>query len=189
MGTSAAALAATMGAAAVVTSHSEFDAAFWPLFLAAFRAAHRILGDRHAAEDVAADAVARAHVHWRRIGGKHYREAWVVRVATNRALDVCRRNPPAVPAAAPAAFDDDAAMRLSLFGALHGLPRRQREAVVLRFLVGLSVADVADVLAIGPGSVRTHLKRGLRRLRDQLGEDVGIDGIDGIDIDPESELP
>jgi|SRR5688500_13592482 len=172
MGTSAAGLAAATGVVALAASTTEFDAAFWPLFLSAFRAAHRILGDRHAAEDVAADAVARAHVHWRRIGAKPYRKAWVVRVATNRALDLCRRTDLPADAATSAAFEDGTATRLSLVQALHGLPRRQREVVVLRFLVGLPVVDVAAVLGIGAGSVRTHLERGLRALRSQLGDDI-----------------
>jgi|SRR5687768_13881724 len=174
MGTGAAAMVATTGVFAVATSTtSEFDAAFWPLFLAAFRAAHRILGDRHAAEDVAADAVARAHVHWRRIGSKPYCTAWVVRVATNRALDAARRGATPLSPASSNSFEEGAATRLSLVHALHRLPRRQREVVVLRFLVGLPVGDVAGVLGIGPGSVRTHLERGLRRLRDDLGDDIG----------------
>ena|SRR5687767_4410967 len=175
MVTSAAHLVAT-AERAKAASESDFDAAFWPLFLTAFRAAHRIVGDRHAAEDIAADALARAHVHWRRIAGRPYRDAWVVRVATNRALDLHRRGrlPMATPSSA--AFDEGVAVRVSLVQALHELPRRQREVVVLRFLVGLPVTDVACVLGIGPGSVRTHLERGLRGLRVHLGADFADGG-------------
>jgi DNA-directed RNA polymerase specialized sigma24 family protein len=173
MVTSAAHLVAATGERAKAASDTEFDAAFWPLFLTAFRAAHRILGDRHAAEDVAADALARAHVHWRRIAGRPYRDAWVVRVATNRALDLHRRGRLSVSMPPSVGFDEGVAVRVSLLQALHELPRRQREVVVLRFLVGLPVGDVAAVLGIGPGSVRTHLERGLRSLRAHLGDDYG----------------
>ena len=170
MATNAAWLAAA-GTATSVAMAADFDALFWPLFLIAFRAAHRILGDRHAAEDVAADALAQAHVHWSKIGSAAYREAWVVRVASNRALDVCRRGVVEPSAEATTRFEDGAAVRLSLVRALQTLPRRQRDVVVLRFLVGLPAPDVAAVLGIGVGSVRTHLDRGLRRLRDHLGPD------------------
>lgn len=151
----------------------DYEAAFWPLFLVAFRAAHRILGDRHAAEDVAADALTEAHLHWNRIAALSYRDAWVVRVATNRALDVLRRNPEPTTAPATAHFEDGTAVRLSLVRELRQLPRRQREVVVLRFLVGLPPADVAAVLGIGTASAHTHLARGMRRLRARLGADLG----------------
>lgn len=157
---------------AVAGAVDDFDAAFWPLFLVAFRAAHRILGDRHAAEDVAADALAEAHLHWRRLAGLSYREAWVVRVATNRALDVVRRSPAPPADVASHHFEDGVAVRVSLVRELRSLPRRQREVVVLRFLVGLPLADVAAVLGIGTASAHTHLARGMRSLRDRLGVDL-----------------
>jgi RNA polymerase sigma factor (sigma-70 family) len=170
MATSAARLLTAEAALMAVSAVEDYEAAFWPLFLVAFRAAHRILGDRHAADDAAAEALTEAHLHWGRIAGLSYRDAWVVRVATNRALDVLRRSPE--PAAEPSAaqFEDRSAVRLSLVRELRRLPRRQREVVVLRFLVGLPPADVAGVLGIGPASVHTHLARGMRRLRDRLGE-------------------
>lgn len=151
----------------------DYEAAFWPLFLAAFRAAHRILGDRHAAEDAAADALTAAHLDWRRIATLPYRDAWVVRVATNRALDMARRGPEPLGEARVVRFEDGMANRMSLVEALRDLPRRQREVVVLRMLVGLSLEDVASVLGIGTASVRTHLGRGMRALRRRLrtGED------------------
>lgn len=150
----------------------DYETAFWPLFLVAFRAAQRILGDRHAAEDAAAEALTEAHLHWKRISNLAYRDAWVVRVATNRALDVVRRNPEPTTGTESTHFEEGAAVRLSLARELRLLPRRQREVVVLRFLVGLPLADVAAVLGIGPASAHTHLSRGLKRLRARLGRDL-----------------
>lgn len=147
---------------------ADYEAAFWPLFRAAFRAAHRILGDRHAAEDVAADALTAAHLQWRRIATLPYRDAWVVRVATNRALDVARRRRQPADEAGEVRFEDGMANRMALVAALRALPRRQREVVVLRMLVGLPPDDVASVLGIGTASVRTHLGRGMRALRKHL---------------------
>jgi RNA polymerase sigma factor (sigma-70 family) len=146
----------------------DFDEAFWPLFLAAYRVAFRILRNREAAEDVAAETMARAHVHWPRIVPN--RTAWVVRVATNRALDVIRRGPAPVDVPGVRGFEDEAALRLAMATVLSGLPRRQREVVVLRFLVGLAPADVAAALGIGQGSMRRYLDRALRRLRERLGD-------------------
>lgn len=149
-----------------------YEEAFWPLFLLAFRVAKRILGDRHAAEDVAAEALTEAHLHWRRLAGMSFQQAWIVRVATNRALDILRRNPDPAPTPAAAQFEEGTAIRLSLVRELRRLPRRQREVVVLRFLVGLPLADTAAVLGIGTASAHTHLARAMRRLRDRLGVDI-----------------
>src|SRR5439155_16629214 len=66
-----------------------FDDAFPALFRHAFLVSVRILGDRGDAEDVAIEATARAHLHWRRIGGAPY--AWLTRVSANLAIDELRR--------------------------------------------------------------------------------------------------
>lgn len=148
----------------------DFDGAFWPLFLAAYRVALRILGDRDAAEDVAAETLARTHVHWGRLNDAPHRTAWVVRVATNQALDVVRRAPAPLVAVDGRGFEEAAALRLALKSVLSALPRRQREVLVLHFLVGLPPADVAAALGIGQGTVRRYLDRGLRRLRERMGD-------------------
>lgn len=148
----------------------DFDDAFPGLFLLAFRAAHRILRDVAAAEDVAADVLARVHDRWGRLGGAGHRDAWVVRVATNRALDVVRRGPAPALVAAHRSFEDEVAGRLALSSALRRLSRRQQEAIAMRFLLGLAEHEVAAVLGIAEGSVRRHIDRGLRRLRAGMEE-------------------
>ena len=68
-------------------------------------------------------------------------------------------------------LEDTTTLRLALAEALRKLPRRQREAVALRFLSDLSEADTAEALGISAGSVKTHVHRGLATLRDELGDD------------------
>ena len=58
--------------------------------------------------------------------------------------------------------------------ALRRLPERQREVVVLRHLADLPEVDVAASLGISVGSVKTHLSRGVARLRSELVE-VGVE--------------
>jgi RNA polymerase sigma factor (sigma-70 family) len=60
--------------------------------------------------------------------------------------------------------------RTRLLAQLHGLPRRQREVLVLRYWAELSERDIAHALNIGTGSVKTHAVRGLRTLRQQMEE-------------------
>lgn len=53
------------------------------------------------------------------------------------------------------------------------LPPEQAEVILLRVLVGLSVADVAEITGRSPGAVRVAAHRGLRRLREMVGSRGG----------------
>ncbi|MCY0541583.1 hypothetical protein OVW21_26515, partial [Klebsiella pneumoniae] len=65
---------------------ADFREVFESLFVAGYQVAIRILGDAAEAEDIAAEAAARAHDRWRRVGGMPSPTGWVVRVATNLAI-------------------------------------------------------------------------------------------------------
>jgi RNA polymerase sigma factor (sigma-70 family) len=163
----------------------SFSAAFDHLFLRCGRVAYRLLGDRWAAEDVAGEALARAYAHWPKINELPYRDAWVLRVATNLAIDKARRRArhTAVPdesidlhlsdSDADAAVAQLTVLRFTLVAALAKLPRRQREIVVLRHMTGLSEVEVAAATGLALGTVKTHLRRGLMGLRRALGDETG----------------
>jgi RNA polymerase sigma factor (sigma-70 family) len=146
-----------------------FEASFRELYPRAFGLAYRMLGHRAAAEDVAAEAMAKALVRWDRLDPERV-AGWVLKVTANGAIDVLRRKGRTL---VPGVVDleDSTTLRLALAEALRKLPRRQREAVALRFLSDLSEADTARALGISAGSVKTHVHRGLATLRDELGED------------------
>src|SRR5438445_13642888 len=114
----------------------EFEAVYTELFPRAATLAYRLLGNRTAAEDVAAEALARAYARWSKISKLAYRDAWVLRVATNLAIDATRRRVPEVHAQEPLDSTEAAIVRLALVNALRSLPRRQRQAVALRYLSG-----------------------------------------------------
>ena len=158
----------------------EFAAAYPALFSRAMRLAYRMTQDRTLAEDVAAEALARAYSRWSSVQRMEQPEAWVMRVAVNIVIDdsrkskLLRRWMPTLGAdrdLAPS-FDDDVAIRNALVAALATLPKRQREAIALRYLAGLDEDDISRSLQISPSSVRTHVQRGLAALRDRLGPAV-----------------
>jgi RNA polymerase sigma factor (sigma-70 family) len=74
--------------------------------------------------------------------------------------------PPDTPGPDEAAAAD---LRVSVAGAVAGLPRRLREAVVLRFYAGLREAEMAAVLGVPSGTVKSRLARARRHLAGELG--------------------
>ncbi len=157
---------------------AQFEAAFDGLFISSRRLARRLLGDSAAAEDAAAESLARTYARWSQVADLPHRDAWVLRVTTNVALDMLRRRKPAPVPRLDDQFEDVTAQRMTLAAALRELPRRQREVIVLRFLAGLKEPEIAAALGIGGGTVKTHLSRALGRLKttltDSLGEDASL---------------
>lgn len=142
----------------------RFEDRYRELYVVAFRAALKVLGDREAARDVAAETMARAYSRWARIGG--YGAAWVTRVAVNLALDAVRRR--RLPVLEPRVSAEPSLDRMILAAELARLPRRQREALVLRFLFDLDERTTAELLGVTVGTLKTHVSRGLARVRNQL---------------------
>jgi RNA polymerase sigma-70 factor (ECF subfamily) len=80
-----------------------------------------------------------------------------------------------MPALAVAADpSEETTLRLALVEALAHLPRRQREAVALRYLADLSIDEVARTLGVSAGTVKQSVHRALRTLRDRVGPDLAI---------------
>lgn len=142
------------------------------------RLAGLLLHDRGASEEVVQDAFVQLHLRWRRLRDPDKATAWLRSAVLNgarsrlRHLDVRRRHRP--PAARSQESAEDTVVsrstREQLALALRTLPARQREAVVLRYYLELSEAQMAEAMGVSTGSVKTHLHRGLATLNAQLGE-------------------
>ncbi len=122
-----------------------------------------LLGDRGEAEDIAQEAFARALRRWPRIRSYDAPDAWVRRVALRLVVDSRRRLARTLRLATSAGperraqHDPDLAGRQALRTALLKLPYRQREAIVLHYLAGLPVAQIAADLRLPPSTVKTRL--------------------------------
>ncbi|MDE3027419.1 MAG: RNA polymerase sigma factor [Paracoccaceae bacterium] len=142
------------------------------------RLAARLLGDRTEAEDVTQEAMLRLWriaPEWRQ--GEAQVSTWLYRVATNLCTDRLRRKRPIALEAAPEIEDGraevvdgmiDADRAQALEMALAQLPERQRQAVVLRHLEGLSNPEIAQVMEIGVEAVESLTARGKRTLANLL---------------------
>lgn len=126
-------------------------------------------GSRDAGEELAQEAFVRACQHWEKVRAMDAPGAWVHRVGMNlaisrgRKLRTERRPHRQVRADAPEASTESD--RVDLREALLALDSDERAVVVLRFYGDLSVAQVAEVLAIPEGTVKTRTRAGLAALR------------------------
>jgi RNA polymerase sigma factor (sigma-70 family) len=153
--------------------------------------AARMLSDRTEAEDVAQEAMLRL---WRMAPDWQQGEArvatWLYRVASNLCLDRLRRSRPrglgdvaepedTTPGVVARMIEADRV--LALDAALAALPDRQRQAVVLRHIEGLSNPEIAAVMDIGVEAVESLVARGKKGLAALLSgrrAELGYEGGD-----------
>jgi RNA polymerase sigma-70 factor (sigma-E family) len=140
-----------------------------------FRTALLLAGqDEAAAEDLLQLALERAYRHWGRVCRSGEPERYVRRILANASNDRWRRairrpeRPLRPEDAGPVAEDqaDTIAERDFLMRTLAALPPRQRTVLVLRYFNDLPEAEIADALGCSVGTVKSHVSRGLARLRD-----------------------
>jgi RNA polymerase sigma-70 factor (ECF subfamily) len=138
--------------------------------------ARRLVGGTSNAEDLVAEAFARAYARWPKVRSHPNPEAWLLRVVGNLAVDQVRHDARRPELRADAARRDpsaeDAALRIDLADAIGRLSSRQQEVVVMRYLIDLTEEDVAASLGMSTGSVKTHLHRATTKLRDQLDDEL-----------------
>ena len=157
--------------------------------------ATRLLADRAEAEDVAQEAMLRlwrVAPDWRT--GEAQVTTWLYRVVTNLVTDRQRArqrrqattldDAPEVADDAPAAVAQliEADRMAALDRALDGLPDRQRQALVMRHIEGMSNPEIAEIMQIGVEAVESLTARAKRALASALGgqrEELGYADVEG----------
>jgi RNA polymerase sigma-70 factor (ECF subfamily) len=143
----------------------DFEAVFREHADGVFRTLYAFTAGRRAlAEEATAEAFARAIAHAETIRDP---VAWIYRAAFRIALDELRRERRDV--REPEGRADDAAGLGALVHALRELSPNQRAAVVLRYEADLPVQEIARRMGTSAATVRVHLHRGRKRLRELLG--------------------
>lgn len=149
----------------------------------------RITGNDDDGADAAQDALIAIARGIARFDGQSRFSTWAYRVAVNTSLDELRRRKrrpvptdleaPEAPEVAARSTDETAglAQRLDIDAALLRLAPEFRAAVVLRDLCGLDYAEIAEVLDIPPGTVRSRIARGRGALADDLAGNPSTDPV------------
>lgn len=134
-----------------------------------------LCGDPHVAEELVQEALTRLYARWRRVSAGNpaaYARRALINIHTDRwrrrRREVLTDAVPDVGGASRPGHRDDLA--IDLVRALQGLPKRERECVVLRHYLDLSEKDVALTLGVSLGTVKSSTSRGLTALRVALTE-------------------
>ena len=117
-------------------------------------------------QDATAEALAFAWEHWDRVTASANPIGYVFAAGRNWARDRTRRRTPRLPAIRTTEIPW---VEPGLPGALERLSGRQREVVMLVHCFEWTLAEVAEVLGMSKGSVQVHERRGMARLRRDLG--------------------
>lgn len=157
-------------------TEAEFTAFVGARSTALLRLAHLLAGDRQHGEDLLQQALTKVYLNWRRIRDPQAAEAYAQRVLVTTAASWRRRRwhgehpsdvlPEQLRADETAEVDE----RLRVWRAIAALPARQRAVVVLRYYEDMSETQIAGLLGVAPGTVKSQASRALATLKARLGE-------------------
>lgn len=140
------------------------EALFRAEYVGMVRLAYTLVGNTAEAEELVQDSFAEVHRHFDDIRrpGAYLRQTVVMRCRSLlRRRRVMQSHPPEVPEDLPGPAGE-------FWDVLHQLTEDQRLAVVLRYYGGYRAAEIAEIVGIPAGTVRSHVKRGLATLRKEL---------------------
>ena len=137
------------------------------------RLAVLLVRDEPTAEEVVQECFIAMHDGWHRLGNEEKALSYLKQAVVNRSRSVLRHRSvidrdtpqpaPDIPSAEQGAIS--LLERSALITALRGLPDRQRQALVLRYYADLSEAQIAEMMGISKGAVKSHTARGMTSLR------------------------
>jgi len=145
----------------------------------AYNVAYGFVRNHESARDVMQDALVRAYQALPTFRGDAEFGTWLHRIVMNLSLNHLRaRNSRSrhevriddvqEPGTTQDAEHESRFLRSHIERALHELPTLQRSVVILRHVEGLSTRQVSGILQCSEGTVKTHLHRGLKKLRERL---------------------
>ncbi len=153
----------------------EFDAFMRASWSSLFRTAVLMTGDVHLAEDILQNAMGQVYKSWHRVSRVQHPRSYARAILANEVSTWWRRRSSSeLPVASwpetvtGPGVDDQVADADLMWRALATLSVRQRAVVVLRYYEDLSGAEIASVLGISEGAVKSHAHRALGALETAL---------------------
>jgi RNA polymerase sigma factor (sigma-70 family) len=150
----------------VEVAATTFEDLFRSRYEPMVRVAFLLVGSRAEAEDVVQDAFARIELRWARLDNP---EGYLHRCVVNRSHDMLRRR--RLEQRFRLLHRDDRTSELEadeLGDAIASLAPKRRAAVVLRYYAGLPEREIAEILRVRPGTVKSMLHRALAQLREVI---------------------
>ena len=145
------------------------------------RLAYVILGDASLAEEITMEAFAKALSRWQLVSRADHPHAYLRQIVVNLCRSKIRRK--IVERKFGGLFEREAGeatktdveehgVNIDVWNAVRRLPERQRTCIVLRYLEDLSEPDIAAILNVPVGTVKSQLSRGRKKLAASLGVDL-----------------
>jgi RNA polymerase sigma-70 factor (ECF subfamily) len=144
-----------------------------------FSIALHFVRDRQAAEELAQDVFMHLFAHLSELKSPDHITFWLRRVTSHRCIDYARRRKWSfvhlddVPELRAAGTVRDPLLTRRLAELVGGLPPKPRLVVILRYQEDLTPTEIAEVLAMPVGTVKSHLHRSLAVLREKVGRVMG----------------
>lgn len=152
---------------------SGFDSFYRREFPRMVAVAASLCGGRELGAELAQEALLRAYRDWMRVSALERPGAWVRRVTVNLAIDAHRRR---IGEQTALAREDTQVANVDLYGVddrfwtfVRALPERQRSVTALRFVDDMSLEDIAVVLEVSVGTVKSTLFAARSSLAASLG--------------------
>lgn len=155
----------------------QFDAFYRSEYRGVLAIMAGLVRNRAVAEELTQDAFLRAHSRWSTVSSHPNPEAWIRRVAINLSMSWLRRRraearsllrlkPQALLVELPESSAD-------WWAAVRALPMRQAQCVLLHYVEDMAVKDIAGVLVLAEGTVKTHLFLARKALAESLNLEDG----------------
>lgn len=168
----------------VMTREKLFEDAVTRHGATVLRVCRAVLGSGADADDAWSETFLALLSVWPNMAEDTNVEAWLVRVAQRKSVDVTRsQSRQAIPTGTlperPSRLGNPSSDGVALWQAVAALPNRQRLAVAYHYLGGLPHAETAELIGGSPAAVRRAAADGIKRLREHYREQQTPEGVHG----------
>jgi RNA polymerase sigma-70 factor, ECF subfamily len=175
-----------MREALCLRNHDDFDMFYAASVRRVIGYLYALTGSRGEAEDAAQEAFARAWQRWDKVSGYSDPEGWVRTVAYRVSVSTWRKAANRAAAHRRHGVPDDppglSPDYIAIVAALRQIAPVQRQAIVLYYLVGLTVDEISREVGLSAGTVKARLSRGRRALAVHLADSAPGPGFNGQEV-------